>query len=476
MDDEQPTEGPTSTDDRAATYWGSLVSGWLLPGPRTEWTRRVVNARISSQDRIRPYATRGALLTALGIDLAALGVSVTTIAWLTVGMLQTILEMIFESPTRAQSERGSTDRVSESWLGRWHNHIWYLNHEKSITNVTGILGTVAAILNLLVVVYGTGSGSAPGWARTLALALAMCYLASGALGPLADTAMYSPLTVIPPWLAVTLRWLWVPVLVLIGGLLIAAHDGPRSWGQALPYALMTVAGVGYYPMLRCRELERAMAAADEVRDEMTYARYKLLATDLHNLLQPVKDTLGRAASAMTAPEDRAELDRFLRDMRHTYESARNRTLDLNQGLGLPLADHLRSIASAELVRIDVDLRLPADTAAQESQRVKVWLMVLVQNSVQAYRTWEGDDEPSMSVTARASGADILLEVHDRLPLIPAAVWDDPGRTLSRVRADVEALSGSMVQSEHTDGKTITIQWRQINLDRLRIRDTGKDNK
>jgi hypothetical protein len=392
------------------------------------------------------------LLAGLAGSLAAVEATQLALAWLTVGTVQTVLEMLFEPTMRAKYEKlAQMPGLGQNWFGRWLTRIWFLNYERSITNVTGLLGTAAAIGNLLAVLYGTRSAADPPWVRVLALGLAMLYLASGAIGPLADVAMYSPLTLIRTWLAVLIRWAWVIVTATIVTLLMLAQGSRFAWGAELPYAVMTVVAIGYYPMLRCREFERAVAAGSDVADALEHERYKAIVLDLHNLLQPVKYSLALAAANMPTQADRAELDRFLRDMRYTYQAARSRTLDLSQGLGMPLEDHLRSIASAERVKLTVDLHLPSQLETQQKQRIKQWLLVLVQNSVQAYRSWDSSADPWIGVRVDAAGGDLVAEVEDLLAPVPSIAWNDPDRTLGRLDR----------------GKVITVRWQALQLIKVR---------
>ena len=458
-------EQPTIREDSTAT--GSIARDWLTSGPRSEWTRRVTRARILNQDRIRPFVTRGVLLIALAACLVALGAPAAGLAWLLLGALQTGLEIATEKTVRSTYEHLAQASTTEGpailrQLGRGRNllvRVWYWNVEKGITNLTGGLGAVAAAGNMVVVVVFTTSDGNPEWLRFLALVIATAYLASGALGPLADVAMYSPATSLPVWLTFVLRWLWVGVVALILGVMLAGDGSSWEWRESLPYAVITVVGIGYYPMLRCRELERAMAAAADVAETTAARRYASIALDLHNLLQPVKGTLQLAAQTVPNPAEKAELDRFLRDMEYVYRGARDRTIDLTRGLGMPLEEHLRSIGSVAQVRMEVDLDVPSDVDPEHIGRMRQWLFVLADNSVQAYTFWLDDQDPVVRVRARLEDADLVLEVSDLLDLVPDDVWDDTGTTLHRVRQDVVALGGQMTQAPTgTPGKTISLRW------------------
>lgn len=476
MSDDPSASGPEHAKNdvelpalrEGSTAFGSLTRDWLTPGPRSEWTRRVTQARILNQDRVRPFVTRGLLLVALAACLVALSAPLGALMWLGLGVLQTGLEIALERTMRSQYEqmaRAATDRTSaiSRQIRRSRNlivRVWYWNFERGITNVTGLIGAVAAAGNLVVVVVFTTSDGNTEWLRVLALAIATAYVASGALGPLADVAMYSPATTLPAWLTFALRWLWVGVVGLILGVILAGEGTTWAWGDAVPYAVLAVIAIGYYPMLRCREFERAMAASAEVSETMAAQRYASVALELHNLLQPVKGTLHLAAQAVPGPADKAELQRFIRDMQHVYRGARDRTIDLSHGLGMPLEDHLRSIGSAEQVRMEIDLELPLNLAAEHAGRLRQWLFVLADNAVQAYRFWLDDDQyPTVGVHARLEGADVIVEVSDLLEPVPDHVWSDPGSTLHKVSLDVAALGGRLTQTlTESGGKTIRMQW------------------
>lgn len=466
-----------------STALGSLTHDWLTPGPRSEWTRRVTQARILNQDRIRPFVTRGLLLVALAACLVALDTPLGAMAWLGLGVLQTALEIAMEKTLRSQHEevaRAATDQTSaiNRQIRRSHNlivRVWYWNFERGITNVTGLIGAVAAAGNLVVVVVFTTSDGNPGWLRVLALAIATVYVASGALGPLADVAMYSPATTLPAWLTFVLRWLWVGVVGLILGVILAGEGSPWAWGESVPYAAIAVVAIGYYPMLRCREFERAMAASYDVSEQMTTQRYAHIALELHNLLQPVKDTLHLAAQAVPNPADKAEIEMFLRDMRYVYKGARDRTIDLTQGLGMPLEDHLKAVASAGRVRLRADLDVPTDLDPEHKARVRQWLLALVHNSVQACRSWPHNTVPLVEAHAHVVGTELLISVTDPLGPIPDDVWDDPDSTLRKIRHDVASVSGSMTQgrSDQDGRKTVTVRWAVIDPLRRRIEGDGR---
>lgn len=491
MSDDPSASGPEHAKNdvelpalrEGSTAFGSLTRDWLTPGPRSEWTRRVTQARILNQDRIRPFVTRGLLLVALAACLVALGAPLGALMWLGLGVLQTGLEIALERTMRSQYEqmaRAATDRTSaiSRQIRRSRNlivRVWYWNFERGITNVTGLIGAVAAAGNLVVVVVFTTSDGNPEWLRVLALAIATAYMASGALGPLADVAMYSPATTLPAWLTFALRWLWVGVVGLILGVILAGEGTTWAWGDSVPYAVLAVIAIGYYPMLRCREFERAMAASHDVSEQMTAQRYATIALELHNLLQPVKDTLHLAAQAVPNPADKAEIEMFLRDMRYVYKGARDRTIDLTQGLGMPLEDHLKAIASAGRVRLRAELDVPSDLAPEHRARVRQWLLALVHNSVQACRSWPHNTVPLVQARAHAMGTELVLSVSDPLDQIPDDVWDDPDATLRKIRHDVSSVGGSMTQGpSDPDGlKTVTVRWAVIDPLRRRIEGEGR---
>lgn len=439
-------------------YWSSVINGWLKPGPRSEWARRVTQSRILNQDRARPFITRGMLLTALACCLWILEAHPLALASLLLGAVQTGLELAFEPTVRAKAEEVAHESpLAKFWLGRALVHQWYRNDEESITNYTGLLGLAAAPVNLLAVLYGLQAAAEPAWLRVLALCFAMCFLVSGVLGPLADKAMYSPKTRIPSALAITLRWAWVPVIAVISALILAAPQA-HAWGETSPYALIAVAGIGYYPMLRCREYERTMTAAQDTADDLAAQQYVHLALGLHNLLQPVKRSLVTATQVITDRGNRAELIRYLRDMEHLYRQARNRTIDLSQELGLPVEEHLRSMGVEGMVRVHARVDLPRDMDPLHARRARQWLMVMVHNSLQACRSWNGEGRPVVDVSAHLEGDHVLLAVSDQLDLIPQERWQDATSTLHLIGQDVMALGGVMTQARTSTGKTITMRW------------------
>ena len=451
-------ETPAAGEVQGERTWAqALFAEWLDPPPRSDWAQQVDDNRITHQDRIRPFTTRGLLLSVIAGCLVLLHVSGWWLMLLGLGALQTVLEVIYEPAVRFKHEH-----VAEtSSRGRLLVRIWYWNYAHWIANVTGIIGLLACVANLLAVVFGTGPATSMVWLKVLALTCAILYANSGALGPLMDASAYSPESKLKPPVWRVLRALWLPVAVAIACVIWFSERSTGAWGAALPYALMAV-GLIYYPMLRIREFERAMAAGRSVSSQQASENNSAAALELHNLLQPVKGALRKAADALTNPREREEVLRYITEVEYIYKAARTRSLHLGDGLTMPLAAHLKQIADGGLVTLTTDIHLDRDLLPEHYGHAKQWLLAFTQNSVQAYAAWTGLERPFLNVSATQQDLTVTLEVSDALALIPEAEWDRTDSTLGMIRADIQARGGTLTQTATQPlGKTIRAQWPTI---------------
>lgn len=450
-----------------STWAGCLLSGWGAP-PRSDWARQVNEDRILNQDRIRPFVARGTLLVGIAICLAVLQAPWWALALLGLGAVQTGLEIVFEVPMRAQYEAVALDSRTERLPGsHWIVRVWYWNYERGITNVTGILGLVACSVNILVVLFAVGAATDLVWVKVLAFAGALLYTNSGALGPLMDTSAYSPHSELSGTAQRVVRMLWLVYAAFLAVLIWAAEHFFHSWGSGLPYAFMAI-GLSYYPMLRIREFERSMAASWNVAERATTRSHVAVATDLHNILQPVKGTLQAARDALTDSLQRLELTQYIDEVEEIYRAARNGTIDLREGLATPLGTRLKQKAAREAIPLRSTIVLDQNTPPEDYRRAKQCLLAFVDNSVQAYLAGSGVSRPFLEVSATQRDALVVVEVTDGLGLVPDDVWNDPHTTLWGLRADIAARpQGSLTQELRSDGKTIRAQWEIMPLLRVR---------
>lgn len=439
------------------TRWRSLVAEWVAAPPQSEWARVLNDDRIVNQDRIRPFVTRGVLLTVVAVCLVVADGFRPIYALLLLGVMQTVLEVRYEPTVRARHERLALGIEGSDLIVR----AWYANYGVSITNVTGVIGLVACPVIMAVVIWGSGPADDRVAFKVVALLCATAYTASGALGPLTDAAAYDPGARMPlaGWIA--LRSAWVAVAGLIVGMVIWSESVRDAWGDALPYACLT-AVVAYYPMLRVREYERAMAAAWNTAEVFERSATRRVALDLHSLLQPVKSTLLQARGVLEDPTARRDVTEYIADISAVYETARTGRGTLRDGFMPPLEQRLSRIADVAAVELEADLRLDSTVQDRDYRLARQLMATCVENSVQAYvvdifgggRRWVG-------VSAQRSGSDLVLEVSDLLdPVADAVLLDDRG-TLGSLRAEVLGLGGTFEQVVDEHGKTLRIRWPAI---------------
>jgi len=440
-------------------WFNTMLSGWVARPEPSNWTRLVTRVRIIDHDRIRPFATRGLLLAILAACLAWLGTPGWALTLLAPAAVQVALEILFEPSVRRYRMPGADD-VPVGRIGHLVVRSFYANHERGITNVTGLLGLLAVAANLIAVIFGPYPGADPEPVRVAALAAAILYANSASLGPLLDVTDYSPNSRLGPASWQAIRTLWLGVAALLAGVIVATQATADAWGASFWYALLTV-GLTYYPMLRVREYERDLAAAKWVRDDQDADLLQQVVRELHNLLQPVKEApLKEVMKAMTG-SNRLALESFLIDMHEILAWTRVGRLDPREGLALPLQEYLRRQATAAGGRFEVRIHL-GDLADDDYRLAKSTLVILVDNALQGYASAKAADA-FIEASAILEGPWVIIEVSDGLPLIPDDTWNNETSTLRNLRVHIESKAGSMNQVKAAGRKTIGVRWKPFAL-------------
>ncbi len=446
--------------------WRSIVDDLVTPAPETDWARRVAETRIRQYDRVRASATRSLLLLIASATAAVLPDTPWQFYLLLLPAVVQITVEVYGESASNHNDEDAPAMARYPRLVRRLVHLNYVNNERILINVGGLVGTVAVISLSLGYVFIVGPDG-PGWLKVTGLVACVLYANSGVLGPLADVTVYSPLQRTPMWLRRVRPFLWVAMCAVAAGV-VAVSVALGRWDEtAVPYAYLVCAlpaGVGY----RLREYERTIDCCGTVAAEAINHANRRAAIDLHNLMQPFKAPLDKLVAEDATGQKRAELLTFIAVMRATYERARRRDVDLQNGI-MPTLEHVayRSFGVVTLRPAPVvDIKLseldgPHTTLAQQV------LTVLGDNAAQGYDREPGRHHRPLRITADVVEGLVRIEVSDALDLVPDDVWDDPRRTLVGLRHELERLGGSLLQrSDDAGGKTISATWK-LNLQPLR---------
>ena len=442
---------------RPDSHVEALRRDLLLAPQRSDWSRRVTDERIKTTDRLRPFATRGLLLTGM-VVLLALSPDVAWWVWpfLIPAVAQTLLEIWLENRMRA-SAMDTSGNVVLAGIVRF----WYLMYERLPFNVTGLLGTLAVALNVIVAVLGTGPAN-PGGLKVAVLVLALLYANSGILGTLMDAPWFSPLSGLGGWVRALQPGFWVAATVIAVGLVLIGEVWGRWPEGSLPYALLSC-GLGYYIGLRVRDYVRDMQAAARVHVHASLEEKAALALTLHDTMQPAKYGLPRVIhSTQLSGGQRAALHTMLGDIEELYVEARKGSVDSRTLLRTPFEHRVRQLLTDAAIsyagsRFDLDGRLDDPN----HQFAKSLLTNLLQNARDAYAEDPFLLDAHVTVTMFLDDVNAHISVQDSLPPIPEAHFARTGSTLGSLREDLRARQGDLTQDIGSKGKTISARWSTV---------------
>lgn len=428
----------------------------MQPPYRSEWGRRFVDTRITQFDGIRPFVSRAALLGILLVLLLALpSAGPVAIVLLVPAAVQVVLELALEAVVRAKSAEQAMaghQRVAKVFVAPW-----YANYEKGLTNVTGVLGGFACTLNLVAVVYVTGTGE--DWRRVAALAVALLYLVSGANGVVTDAAVYSLRGKrVPPVLRRALPFAWLAVLVIVVANVATAQWWLDVWEGSLPYALIATAlvyGIG----LRMRDHTRDMYVGARTAAALISESNMSAGRDLHNLFQIAKGPLEEAQNTLGLDTEAGRrIHVFRLDMESIYRAARAGETDLTGGLMPPVSEHLRRITRSAMIPLETDIGLDG-VARDDEYLAKQALILLTENAVDAYQRAGVEAGPRrIRAAAGVDGASVRVSVADGCPPLDDATWSRTDTSLAGLRDDVVRRGGRLRQELDGDGKVILAEW------------------
>jgi hypothetical protein len=426
-------------------------------------------------DRVRPFITRGALLVALTIELAFLPAKPPIVwAFLVPAAVQVALEIALE-PTMRREQVSEAD----TWvLLRPIVKVWRANYERIPVNITGLLGGVAVVANMVAVLFLSGTHD-PGWLRVAAFATAVLYCCSGTLGPLTDAPFYSPLDRTPSFVRLARPFAWLVIIVILVVFVLIANDTVGPWvDQSLPYALL-VCALPYYIGLRARDYERDLGAAAVVMAIADAEERRFIALEVHDMFQPAKHGLERVIeTADLTSAQRSGLRVFLYDMNDLYAQAKTGLFD-HGAFAAPIENRIRAICETAQMEYGAGSVFELEGRVDEDnyRLARTVATTLTDNAKQAYETlYETDPgcdvDNSISVAMTLVDHLAVVEISDRLQLIPEHIFARDGSTLGRVRHTLERRGGTLTQHATPTGKTIRATW-SIHL--MPVRDANRSD-
>lgn len=465
--------------ERPQQEWKALLWDQIVPAHESDWSRQVAHRRMVLTNGVRLSATRGLLLITLAVMLGGLpSTSVWAWALLIPSAAQVSLELMLRPVVGVMNEREAIAQVRSrpgGWITVPSVRIQFWSYEKVQLNLTGVLGAVACVANVVAVLLYTGD-SGPAWLRVACLAIALLYLNSGLLEPLLDATTYSPLQQLPRTLRRVRPVLWVLVLLLVAGGVVASQALAGPWAEgSFPYAL-AVCLLVYYPGLRCREYERDLSAAAHVVVEADQVRLGYVAQKTHDDLQPFKAPLLRVLDEANSlsPHQKMGLQNYVFDVEENYRRARSR--DSQFGLGQSIQSRVRQVcASAGIApsgRFDIDGRV--DDYNYDFARLLT--TTLVHNAIQAYQEDPFLEDPLVDVQMFLVDGMANLEVTDALGPVPDHLWNKAGGTTDHIRQMLVKRGGQLSQNSIENGvrKTVRATWN-THLQTIRTREPQPDD-
>ena len=216
-----------------------------------------------------------------------------------------------------------------------------------------------------------------------------------------------------------------PVVRRLTKRLEALQQGVQRWGEG--DLSVRVAAVGDDEVA---DLSRRFNAAAERIQNLLAAQKSLLANASHELRSPLaRIRMGLelmdapAASAVVRERTRQEILRNMAELDQLIDEILLASrLDAHEAdMGTVEAVELVGLCAEECARVDAQLQLPEGVAALEVQGVSKLLRRMVRNLLEnAARHGRSGQQDPVVLSLRADGPELLLQVRDHGPGVPAA--------------------------------------------------------
>lgn len=320
-------------------------------------------------------------------------------------------------------------------------------HRLNLISVTYLVAIVAALVNPSWVITDL-----PGWARLIALAVAVTLVCSVAASILIDHTWFAPNAPRPRWHEL-IRIVSGPVAVA----LCAAVALPADWPPSTWYAVIVLVAIPIITWVRIHDVDELVGIMDElVREEALEGRELVLremhgnlSTQLRLLTQQTYKHRHELPSlhelAVSANSRLRETMALADPTRHT-SAGTDTLLTAVRTLGMAVGVQVRGeVTAAELGSEDRDL-------------ARVVLSDLVGNALNAGAV-------QIDVRIDTVGDMIEISVRDDAPPMPSGVWKTSGTSSLRLSQHLQALSGSLGSHHEKAGaievatKVVVARWR-----------------
>lgn len=436
-------------------------SGWVrVVFPTVPQTEVAARTMLLAAEEQGPRAAVGRLILLVGMAACFTitpGPGPIACLFLLPGLAQGVLELAAAPYVRANSASRS----------RWAIVAWVVRVKTRTANrlplnVTGVLGTVACVMQVSAIAWVLPAGS--GWARVVALVLAVLYLNSGITSVVIDPVFnLQSVKYLGP--VRVLRSVIGPLLAAV--LLVVLVWAPTPWGNLRP----TVALICLLPLsvsIRARDTDRVAAFASDVADGMIRESRADLQDDLHGQLtgeaKAIARLVGRLPDDLAVPEDL----RIKAAVLPSLITGTRALVDRERWLNSPKTSRLQEIAEKLTAGFGFDLRFEAELVEISDGDFEMLIYVLqnlVSNAREEYHRHADPDSPQHRAIGIVAGAavhadrtEVSVKVADGFEAIPDEVWDSTYSSLFRLRQRVQRRSGQMWQEVTSSGKTVHARW------------------
>jgi signal transduction histidine kinase len=282
--------------------------------------------------------------------------------------------------------------------------------------------------------------------RLVLLAAAAAHFSSTALAIFTDHAWYNPEETDAP--------VWQEVARLLAGPLtagcVSAVALPAPWPEDAWLAAVVVCLAPALITLRIRNSDLTVASLAPLVREEAHAGRELVISETHGALSTHLRLLEQEARRVrqSAPvlyelavSAGARLRETLTLARIGQDSSTSPAT-----LAAPVLTLARAVGAQVSVDIAVD-HLDSD----DRELARLVLSDLVGNAVNA-------GAGTIGVSVRHDGRNLVIEVRDDAPGMPASVWKSVGTSSARLEQRLAALSGALTSRQEAGGKTVEARW------------------
>jgi signal transduction histidine kinase len=325
-------------------------------------------------------------------------------------------------------------------------------HQRSVRRTDGhqrmAVGPYAEIVGglLLVAIPSWVVPEAPSGVRLLMLASAALHFASTSLAIFTDHAWYNPDETDAP--------AWQEIARLVAGPLTAGLVSvvalPAQWPVDAWLAALVLCIAPALVTLRIRNSDLMVATLAPLVREEAHAGRELVISETHGalsthlrLLEQEARRVRRSAPAVyeLAVSAGARLRETLTLARIGEESSTSPAT-----LAAPVLTLARAVGARATIDITVDSLSNADR-----ELARLVLSDLVGNAVNA-------GAGAIEVSVRHEGPELVIQVEDDAPAMPASVWKSAGTSSARLEQRLTALSGSLTCRQGEATKAVEARW------------------